>query len=72
MSIYKGLIIEATGCKPEDAKSIEKVMRGFPGCSTLDHLTRRQFFKIARQAVEVEKVLASRIMQKMEQANVKS
>jgi hypothetical protein len=49
-SIYAQLIVEATKCKPEEARRIEETMRDFPGCSTLDHLTRRQFFKLAREA----------------------
>ena len=54
-SLYKDLIVESTGCSPEQAREVEDVMRGEHG--TLDGLTRPRFAAAARRAHEVCKTL---------------
>lgn len=50
MSIYKKSIIELTGCKEEEAKGVETVMRCYD--RTLDALTRPQFKRKAVAALK--------------------
>ncbi len=48
MSPYGKLICDVTGCMPEDTHDIEEMMRSQH--ATLDHLSRKQFTKLARAA----------------------
>lgn len=52
---YVEMIIEDTGCKPEDASKIENVMREHVFHSTLDRKSRKQFRDGARQALHMLK-----------------
>lgn len=54
-SLYRDLIVESTGCSPEQARAVEDVMRGEHG--TLDGLTRPRFMASAKRAHEACKVL---------------
>lgn len=53
MSIYKEMIITATGCTESEAYDVEDIMRNDIVHSTLDWLTKRQFNKAAKEAYEV-------------------
>lgn len=44
--MYKALIIETTGCTPEEAPKVERLMRDT--YRTLDHLSRAAFKKEAK------------------------
>jgi hypothetical protein len=46
---YRALIIEATGCSPEDSAYVEELMRDANG-GVLDHLSRARFRHEARRA----------------------
>ena len=48
MTPYKKLIVSATGCSEKDAETVEDWMRD--QVNTLDHLSRRQFNALAREA----------------------
>lgn len=53
---YRGMIVQATGCTYEDAAEIEELMRLSTG-GTLDHLTRRKFDALAREAEVAVEIL---------------
>jgi hypothetical protein len=53
MSAYKQMIIEDTGCKPDEAAMIEDIMRNEVYHSTLDWQTRVQFRQGARKAAKI-------------------
>lgn len=56
MSVYRRLIIEATGVNERDAGYVEGIMRDDIFHSTLDWQSRAQFVRGAREAVEMLKV----------------
>ena len=51
MSIYRDLIIKATGVDADDAGYVEDIMREDIFHSTLDWQSRAQFVRAAREAV---------------------
>jgi len=51
------MIINATGCKPEEAEEVEEIMRDVIFHSTLDWQTGAQFNKGAREAYQVYQVM---------------
>lgn len=53
--MYQQIILEATGCSKADLRQIEEVMRDVH--PTMDHLTKRQLNKLAREAWEAVKEL---------------
>ena len=53
MSAYEQMIIEDTGCKPDDAPMIEDIMRNEVFHSTLDWQSRAQFRQGARKAAKI-------------------
>jgi len=53
MTGYRRLIVEATGCNPNEAAEIEDVMRDVVFHSTLDWQTRDQLIEAARLAYSV-------------------
>lgn len=52
---YQKCIIDATGCKPEDANAIEELMRHEIFHSTLDWQSKEQFDAGAKEAYELLK-----------------
>jgi hypothetical protein len=54
---YGPLIVESTGCPPEDAREVEEFMRLEYG--TLDHLDRLRFAREARISFEALKLARS-------------
>ncbi len=50
-SLYRNLIVEDTGCAPEQAAAVEEMMRNEH--PTLDGLTRQRFRSCARRAMAV-------------------
>jgi len=47
---YQRLIIEITGCRPQNAPEIEELMRS--ECPTLNHLSTAEFAALACDAYE--------------------
>jgi hypothetical protein len=47
---YRRLIIEITGCRPQNAPEVEELMRS--ECPTLNHLSTAEFAALARDAYE--------------------
>lgn len=58
-TMYKKLIVEATGCSPEEAHKIEDIMRHTIFHSTLDWLSKRQFNAGAKKAYSIYKYMNS-------------
>jgi hypothetical protein len=57
MTHYNETIREACGVDSEEASVIERVLRADPSTSTLDHLSRGDLARAARDAQEVLEIL---------------
>ncbi|MGA2608688.1 MAG: hypothetical protein ABSH01_14685 [Terriglobia bacterium] len=53
MKAYEALIIEDTGCRPDDVALIDDIMRNEVFHSTLDWQTRARFRQGARKAAKI-------------------